>query len=552
MKQATLRKTLSLLLVLAMVFSLFPVALAAEELTEEPEARSVAAVEEIAESEETAAPIETSEEEDSIEALETTETPESSEPVETDESPEIAEIPEVAEAIETLEPTEPAEPAESGEEAEAEPEEKDAAERVLVLFVSGQELTLSLSRDGEVIAPVPTEETAEEAADEESEKPAFSAAYLLEPSVYAYTAAAEGYVELSGSLEVTEATAWGETVELALEKLALPYGFAGMPEGYEFTEEELAAKRALGELGFPGVLENMKPGEDYAEGVLLFKAGSQEYAELVAAAYSAELVSFNGHFGKLVLSTATVAEAMTAAADLALPLPAVEPNYKVFAGPVSRGFVSNDRRASAASEVPTRMTWADWVQAVGINDPLIANPEGYNWTEGWTDYQWMHDMVNSYAAWGVTTGSSNIVVAVIDSGVDGGHEDLQGALVGGYDFVDDDSDPSDGNGHGTHCAGIIGARMNNGVGGVGIAPNVSIMPVRVLDNQGYGEDDAIINGIYYAVDNGADIISMSLGGVWFSSMENDAEAAAQSMSAESRRVYHVPTCGAEMVWLSSA
>lgn len=517
MKQATLRKILSLLLVLAMVFSLFPVALAAEELTEGPEAQSVAAVEEIAGSEETAASIETSEEEESIEALETTETPESSEPVETDESPEIAENPEVAEAVETLEPTEPAEPAESGEEAEAEPEEEDAAERVLVLFVSGQELTLSLSRDGEVIAPVPTEETAEEAAEEESEKPAFSAAYLLEPGVYAYTAAAEGYVELSGSLEVTESTAWGETIELALEKLALPYGFAGMPEGYEFTEEELAAKRALGELGFPGILENMKPGEDYAEGVLLFKAGSQEYAELVAAAYSAELVSFNGHFGKLVLSTATVAEAMTAAADLALPLPAVEPNYKVFAGPVSRGFVSNDRRASAASEVPTRMTWADWVQAVGINDPLIASPEEYS-----DGYQWMHDMVNSYAAWGVTTGASNIVVAVIDSGVDGGHEDLQGALVGGYDFVDDDNDPSDGNGHGTHCAGIIGARMNNGAGGVGIAPGVSIMPVRVLDNQGYGEDDAIINGIYYAVDNGADIISMSLGGVWYSSMENDA------------------------------
>ena len=311
MKQATLRKTLSLLLVLAMVFSLFPVALAAEELTEEPEALPVAAVEETAETLETAAPAETSEEEESSEALESPET------VETDESPEIAELPEEGEAAETqetLEPTEAADPAESGEEAEAEPEEEDAAERVLVLFVSGQELTLSLSRDGEVIAPVPTEETAEEAAEEESEKPAFSAAYLLEPGVYAYTAAAEGYVELSGSLEVTETTAWGETVELTLEKLALPYGFAGMPEGYEFTEEELAAKRALGELGFPGVLENMKPGEDYAEGVLLFKAGSQEYAELVAAAYSAELVSFNGHFGKLVLSTATVAEAMTAAA----------------------------------------------------------------------------------------------------------------------------------------------------------------------------------------------------------------------------------------------
>jgi subtilisin family serine protease len=112
-------------------------------------------------------------------------------------------------------------------------------------------------------------------------------------------------------------------------------------------------------------------------------------------------------------------------------------------------------------------------------------------------------------------------VAVVDTGVDYNHEDLYGRVIKGYDFVNSDSDPMDDQGHGTHCAGIIGATLNNGVGIAGLA-QVSIMAVKVLDYQGSGYYSWIANGIKYAVDNGADVISMSLGGPSDSTTMKDA------------------------------
>lgn len=108
---------------------------------------------------------------------------------------------------------------------------------------------------------------------------------------------------------------------------------------------------------------------------------------------------------------------------------------------------------------------------------------------------------------------SGVIVAVVDTGVDGGHPDLQGTLLQGYDAYDSSSlglvDP---NGHGTHVAGIIAATYNNGLNGAGIAPNVKIMPVRVLDKTGYGDDSEVAKGILWAVANGAHVINLSLGG----------------------------------------
>lgn len=115
-----------------------------------------------------------------------------------------------------------------------------------------------------------------------------------------------------------------------------------------------------------------------------------------------------------------------------------------------------------------------------------------------------------------------IVVAVIDSGVDYNHNDLGGCIgngckvIGGYDFVDSDADPMDVDGHGTHVAGIVAA--NGGV--VGVAPDASILAVRVLDSEGNGFNTQTVEGIEYAVDpdgdpstdDGADIINLSLGG----------------------------------------
>lgn len=109
-------------------------------------------------------------------------------------------------------------------------------------------------------------------------------------------------------------------------------------------------------------------------------------------------------------------------------------------------------------------------------------------------------------------GSSSIIIAIIDSGVDTAHEDLR--LVTGYDYGDNDGNPMDDAtdaGHGTACAGIAAARANNGIGVAGIAGGCSVMPLKVADSNGELSFTSINNAITHAADNGAHIISMSFG-----------------------------------------
>lgn len=106
-----------------------------------------------------------------------------------------------------------------------------------------------------------------------------------------------------------------------------------------------------------------------------------------------------------------------------------------------------------------------------------------------------------------------VVVAVVDTGVDATHVDLRGRVAsGGWDFVDNDGDPADVNGHGTHVASIVAAAAGNGEGIVGAAldTETSILPVRVLDAGGDGDTYTVAQGITYAADHGADIILLSL------------------------------------------
>jgi hypothetical protein len=104
-------------------------------------------------------------------------------------------------------------------------------------------------------------------------------------------------------------------------------------------------------------------------------------------------------------------------------------------------------------------------------------------------------------------------VAVIDTGVDYNHEELAGRVMLGHDYVDDDNDPMDENGHGTAVAGIIGAKVNNGKGIAGISPKSIIYAIRVLDETGYGESAWVISGIIEACSTtNVKIINLSLGG----------------------------------------
>jgi subtilisin family serine protease len=119
-------------------------------------------------------------------------------------------------------------------------------------------------------------------------------------------------------------------------------------------------------------------------------------------------------------------------------------------------------------------------------------------------------------AWDITHGSSGFIVAVIDTGVDGNHPDLTGNLMAGHDFVDDDSEPDDLSGHGTHIAGIIGASGNNAIGVAGINWAVKIMPLKVLDNNGEGTIADVIEAIDYAAAHNARVVNMSFSGPDFS------------------------------------
>ena len=129
-------------------------------------------------------------------------------------------------------------------------------------------------------------------------------------------------------------------------------------------------------------------------------------------------------------------------------------------------------------------------------------------------------------AWDLTKTAGAQTVAVLDTGIDAGHPDLTGRVLAGRNEVTPGATPNDDNGHGTMTAGIIGANTNNGVGVAGVAWNVKILPVKVLDDQGSGYDSDIINGINWAAANGAKVINMSLGGDDDDSLLHDAVTAA--------------------------
>ncbi|MCK4996233.1 MAG: S8 family serine peptidase, partial [Thermoplasmatales archaeon] len=131
-------------------------------------------------------------------------------------------------------------------------------------------------------------------------------------------------------------------------------------------------------------------------------------------------------------------------------------------------------------------------------------------------YQWhLHDVdeggIDMEPAWDISTGSG-VTVAVLDTGIRAGTDLADTCFVDGYDFVNNDNNPIDDNGHGTHVAGTIAQSTNNNKGVAGVAYDACLMPVKVLDTYGYGTYADIIDGINYAVDNGAHIISMSFGG----------------------------------------
>jgi subtilisin family serine protease len=145
--------------------------------------------------------------------------------------------------------------------------------------------------------------------------------------------------------------------------------------------------------------------------------------------------------------------------------------------------------AAAAAGAPTA--------ALAAGDPLRPR-------------QWNLDLIEADAAHGISTGVGAIV-AVVDTGAQLDHPDLAGRLTAGADLVDSDGTPQDGNGHGTHVAGIVAASSGNGIGVGSVAPGALVMPIRVLGDDGSGDSGDVADGIDRARTGGADVINLSLG-----------------------------------------
>ncbi|MDO8413848.1 MAG: S8 family serine peptidase [Gallionellaceae bacterium] len=120
--------------------------------------------------------------------------------------------------------------------------------------------------------------------------------------------------------------------------------------------------------------------------------------------------------------------------------------------------------------------------------------------------------IDAPEAWDLETGNANVIVAVIDTGVDYNHPDLAANMIQGYDFVNNDNDPMDDYGHGTHVAGTIAARGNNGTGVVGVSWQASIMPLKICDLNGACYLDAAVQAVLYAAEHGAKVANNSWGG----------------------------------------
>ena len=132
----------------------------------------------------------------------------------------------------------------------------------------------------------------------------------------------------------------------------------------------------------------------------------------------------------------------------------------------------------------------------------------------YSGFQWALPKIDAPGAWNMTTGSSNVIVAIVDSGLDTSHPEFSGRIVYPRDEIEDDNQPQDTCEHGTHVTGIIAAQGNNGLGIAGMAWNVKILPVRALSGTKYscsGTEYDIRDGINWAVTHGAKVINLSLG-----------------------------------------
>lgn len=292
--------------------------------------------------------------------------------------------------------------------------------------------------------------------------------------------------------------------------------FPGLTEEYALTATEMDDKTILG--NYAQEWGGAEEGVDYAESEILVEAETEEEANAYAQAFNGTLTDY--FFGVAVITLnadeslpeASVKDAVYASSLEEMALPAAWPNYYRYIEDVDAEEIVEEQTYdfAAAEEVESDGQEEEgFLGTDGYNDPYLNTTNG--------NYQWQHSVLNSQLAWAAGYRGKGVKVAVLDTGILAGHEDVSAVKT-----IDVGYGTADGHGHGTHVSGIIGAKLNNGKGGVGVAPECSIYSIKVLKDTGSGASSTIIKGVNQAVNNRVDIINMSLGGALYSQVEADA------------------------------
>ncbi|MDE6404613.1 MAG: S8 family serine peptidase [Lachnospiraceae bacterium] len=264
--------------------------------------------------------------------------------------------------------------------------------------------------------------------------------------------------------------------------------FPGLGDSYTMSSQQMADKRELAAHVGDIVKKNTRRAEDYpdAEGIyepgeVVYLAESEKEAEQIAEAFGGTVDSYSYEVAVISLpEEATVAMAVAAAAEPDLKLPAVWPNYY--------NYLDSD------------LSEANAIGATGATEEEVAR-------------QWQHDYIGTRYAWAAGFTGKDIKVAVIDTGLEKGHEDLSANAVAGRNFVGGAAGTeqnTDNETHGTHVAGIIAAD-DNGKGGVGIAPDATVRGYCVFPTGGTANSSDVMRAIRAAAEDGYNIINMSLG-----------------------------------------
>jgi thermitase len=176
-------------------------------------------------------------------------------------------------------------------------------------------------------------------------------------------------------------------------------------------------------------------------------------------------------------------------------------------------------RLSAGTTVESALSFYRGRTAVQYAEPNYRKHLTFTPNDPQFNSMWGMSKIKMPLAWDLGKGSPTVVAAVIDTGIDLNHEDFAGKLVPGFDFSDNDSDPTFSDSHGVHTAGTVGAATNNGKGVVGVGFNCKVMPLKIFP-QAFATTSA--NAIIYAADKGAKVVSMSYGSYGSSQVEKDA------------------------------